>query len=150
VVYKKVHRYHHEHGRIKNDTTHTNLGDAYLNSALVDDIHLHAIPLFFRDYVLAPFGKCPGWLNFVPDLYIRSSEHSMLRHAVQSVAYASLAQKTARQDISTIAISYYRSSLLMVNQALSDHETSISEVTMTAVILLGLYEASTHVSIDKK
>ncbi len=73
----------------------------------------------------------------------------MLRLAVQSVAYASLAQKTARQDISIIAISYYQSSLLMVNQALRDHETSISEVTMTVVILLGLYEVSTYVSIDK-
>lgn len=66
----------------------------------------------------------------------------MLRSAVHGAAYANFAQKTGRKDVAIMAMSFYRSSLSIMNQALTDAETSITEATMTTVVLLSLYEVS--------
>jgi hypothetical protein len=53
-----------------------------------------------------------------------------------------MAHKTARKDLEFKATSFYRTSLETVHNTLSDPRMATSDVTMTAVILLGLYEVS--------
>ena len=60
-----------------------------------------------------------------------------------AVAYANIAQRTARKDLELKATSLYRTSLETVKNNLSDPQLATSDVNMTAVILLGIYEVST-------
>jgi hypothetical protein len=53
-----------------------------------------------------------------------------------------MAQKTERQDLALNAMSFYQKSLQMVNNTLSDAKSATSDLTMTTVILLGIYEVS--------
>ncbi|KAE9365196.1 hypothetical protein N431DRAFT_96771 [Stipitochalara longipes BDJ] len=106
-----------------------------------DDVQLHAICLFFHDYIVEScVGICEGWLDYLPDLFGRHSENSGLHDAVLAAAYANIAQKTARKDLELKATLFYRASLETVKNNLSYPERATSDINMTAVILLGLYE----------
>jgi hypothetical protein len=111
---------------------------------LSDDVQLHAICLFFHDYIVDSCpGICDGWLDFLPDLYGRHSENPSLQGAVLAAAYANIAQRTARKDLELKATSFYHDSLETVKNNLSNPQMATSDINMTAVILLGLYEVST-------
>jgi len=119
---------------------------------LSDDIQVHAICLFFHDYILGfcP-GLCEGWLDYLPDLYERHSENSGLQYAVLAVAYANIGQRTARKDLELKATLFYRASLETVKNNISNPRLATSDINMTAVILLGLYEVSTFLlQLDAK
>lgn len=111
---------------------------------LSDDIQLHAISLFFHDYIVHSCqGICEGWLDYLPDLYLEHTESSILRHAVLAAAYANIAQRTTRKDLELKAASFYHTSLERVKNNLSDTQLATSDVNMTAVVLLGIYEVCT-------
>jgi hypothetical protein len=113
-----------------------------LSRILHDDSEVHAIRLFFQDYVLTPCSdkRSRGWLNFLPRLYEAAPHDPVLQPALFAAAYANIAQKTESPDFSIKAISYYNVSLEMINKVLSDRLIATSDVAMTAVLLLGLYE----------
>jgi hypothetical protein len=123
-----------------------------LSQALREDSELHAIRLFFQDYGLTPCSdkRSRGWLNFLPRLYEASPYDPVLQPALFAVAYANIAQKTDSPYFLMKAISYYHVSLEMINKALSDRIIATSDITMTAVLLLGLYECinSTFIGSD--
>lgn len=108
----------------------------------MDDVHLHAICLFFRDYTLDACSICTGWLNFLPQMYQQSTETSLIHHAVCTAAYANLARKSERPDISIRAMSHYCSSLDIVKSSLHDKLAATSDAMITAVMLMFLYEVS--------
>ncbi len=83
-----------------------------------------------------------GFLDYLPDLYGRYSGVSGLRQAVLAAAYANIAQKTRRKDLQLGATSFYQDSLRRVKHNISNPHVATSDVNMTAVILLGLYEVS--------
>lgn len=113
-----------------------------LPHSLTGNVDQHAIGLFFQDYIIDSCDRCPGFLNFLPSLYLKATEKSLLRIAVFATAYANLAQKTERPDITIKALSYYRRALQIVNTVLSENLETTSDSTMTAVMLLGLYEVN--------
>jgi hypothetical protein len=76
-------------------------------------------------------GFCPGWLNFLPELYERAVENSVLRQAVLAAAYANFAQKTHNPKLSVKAMSCYLESLELGNFILSDYYEAISDATMS-------------------
>lgn len=98
---------------------------------------------FFQDYVVAPCSHMgnTGWLSFLPKLYEAAPSSPILQSALSAVAYANLAQKTQRLDLSIKAISYYHISLERVNSALLDSLVATSDITMASVLLLGIYES---------
>jgi hypothetical protein len=53
-----------------------------------------------------------------------------------------MAQRTARRDLELKAASLYHASLETVKNNLSSPQLATSDINMTAVILLGLYEVS--------
>jgi hypothetical protein len=59
-----------------------------------------------------------------------------------AAAYANIAQKNRRRDLELEATSFYHDSLQKVKHNISDPQIATSDVNMTAVILLGLYEVS--------
>jgi hypothetical protein len=75
-------------------------------------------------------------------LYGRHSENPSLQDAVLAAAYANIAQRTARRDLELKAASLYHASLETVKNNLSSPQLATSDINMTAVILLGLYEVS--------
>ena len=82
------------------------------------------------------------FLDYLPDLYGRYSENFGLRQAVLAAAYANIAQKTRRKDLEFEATSFYHDSLQKVKHNISNPRLATSDINMTAVILLGLYEVS--------
>ncbi|KAG4443538.1 hypothetical protein IFR05_001011 [Cadophora sp. M221] len=122
----------------------------FLSEELVDSIHQHAIPLFFQDYTIESCGRCPGYLDYLPQLYRRSTEDPLLPVALLAAAYGNIAQKFDRQDIAIKAMSHYRKALRMAHAVLSNDLGAISDTTMTAIMLLGLYEASLTPKIDSE
>ncbi|PVH86275.1 hypothetical protein DL98DRAFT_11453 [Cadophora sp. DSE1049] len=107
---------------------------------LPDDLHQHAICLFFQDYIIESCGRCPGFLDFLPQLYGSSAENSLLTVAVLAASYANIAQKLNRHDITIRAMSHYRKALKVASAVLSRNTETTSDTTMTAIMLLGLYE----------
>ncbi|KAH6705157.1 hypothetical protein BKA61DRAFT_739588, partial [Leptodontidium sp. MPI-SDFR-AT-0119] len=112
----------------------------FLGDEVADSIHQHAILLFFQDYTIESCGRCPGYLNYLPQLYGRSTKNSLLPVALLAAAYANMAQKFDRQDIAIKAMSHYRKALRVANAVLSNNLETTSDTTMTAIMLLGLYE----------
>lgn len=86
------------------------------------------------------FLPCPGWLNFLPDLFQRCNENSALSQAVFAAAYANIAQKSANRKFSIEAVSYYLKALKLVSSTLSESQVASGDGTMTAVLVLGIYE----------
>lgn len=107
---------------------------------LPDDLHQHAICLFFQDYIIQSCGRCPGFLDFLPQLYGGSAENSLLTVSVLAASYANIAQKLNRHDITIKAMSHYRKALKVASAVLSENTETTSDTTMTAIMLLGLYE----------
>jgi hypothetical protein len=112
------------------------------SSTLKDDLQHNAVTLFFRDYVIAMCGTFNGWLSFLPDLYTRSHDNSILRLAIRTAAYANFWQKRQRHDVSIIAISSYNRVLGVVSNEITKNGSEISEDILITVFLLGLYEVS--------
>ena len=77
-----------------------------LSRVLRDDSEVHAIRLFFQDYVLTPCSdkRSRGWLNFLPRLYEAGPHDPVLQPALFAAAYANIAQKTKSPDFSIKAI----------------------------------------------
>lgn len=113
-----------------------------LSDRLADDLHQHAISLFFQDYTIESCDRCPGYLDFLPRLYGNCTVNSLLPVALLAAAYANMAQKLDRQDIAIKAMSHYRKALKVAYTVLSERLETTSDTTMTAIMLLGLYEVS--------
>jgi hypothetical protein len=79
-------------------------------------------------------------------MYQQSNETSLIYHAVCATAFANLARKSERPDISIRAMSHYRSSLDIVKSSLHDKLAATSDAVMTAVMLMFLYEVSHNTS----
>ena len=132
------------------DERRSPLSKAVIQSSdmLPDDLHQHAICLFFQDYIIESCGRCPGYLNFLPELYGRAAESSLLTVAVLAASYANIAQKLDRHDITIKAMSNYRKALRQVSTVLSEKRESTSDMTMTSIMLLGLYEVNMGIQRD--
>jgi len=102
---------------------------------------LQVVPLFFHDFVIASRNDSPfGWLEFLPGLFKQVSDDSALYQAVYAAAYANIAQKRDSLELHYEAIGYYSKALRLVNASLAQPSLASRDVTMTAVVLLGIYE----------
>ena len=81
-------------------------------------------------------------------MYGRAAESSLLTVAVLAASYANIAQKLDRHDITIKAMSNYRKALRQVSTVLSEKRESTSDMTMTSIMLLGLYEVNMGIQRD--
>jgi hypothetical protein len=104
--------------------------------------------MFFQDFVVTSRNDSPyGWLEFLPSLFEKVSEDSALYQAVYAAAYANVAQKYDSLELQYEAIGYYSKALGLVNASLAQPTLASRHVTMTAVVLLGVYEVSAMCSM---
>lgn len=100
-----------------------------------------AIQVFYEDYIIFSDGDSePGWLSFLPKLYVRSKDDSALRFAVKAVADAHAGNKSSSSKIMFAAQESYGIALGMVKEDLVRLSRAVKNDTVTAVFLLGLYE----------
>lgn len=114
------------------------------SKSLSEDVQSQAICLFFHDYIVdACPSFCEGYLDFLPALYAQTSEDSCLGASVLAASYANLGKRIERKDLALKASHFYQSSLEAITAAISSPQLATSDMTMTAIILLGVYEVST-------
>lgn len=98
-------------------------------------VHQHIIPP-------SPDLPFPGHLDFLPDLYIRSDEDSCIRPAMQATAYLSLSYFSKSTLLHIKARGAYLAALNSVNRAMHSEESVGRDETLSAVMLLSLFEVS--------
>lgn len=114
-------------------------------SAVPLDWEYQALGCFFHRYVVPADGIAnPGWLDFLVELYIESSDFSCLRMAVRAVSIAHFANQSGSPWLSTRARKSYGVALQAVNLALKDPGQQTGVDTLTAVYLMIFFEARTH------
>jgi hypothetical protein len=83
-------------------------------------------------------------MDFLPYLYLHSSENSALQAAVAATSYLNFHRRSdtlVRTD-KIIAFNYYTESLRRVQDELKCEATASSDQLLMAVYLLGIYEVS--------
>ncbi|TVY88773.1 Beauvericin cluster-specific repressor [Lachnellula willkommii] len=138
VVKLKVHSNGRKPARESPNVTTLNPTLWYVPNQLTPDIGLQVIPLFFRNFILP--SRTHGWLDFLPGLLEQVSSSSVLHQAVYAAAYANIAQRYQSTELRYNAISYYCKAIKQVNFLLFKRSAVISDNTIIAVMLLGLYE----------
>jgi len=99
-----------------------------------------SLSLFFHQYVGLSDGVTPGMNAFLPLFYQQAQPDSCLKHCVAATAYASLANQSKSTATSRKAWESYGKALLSVNAALSDPVESLTDETLSALFVLGMFE----------
>lgn len=107
-----------------------------------------SIRRFYEDYVIFPDGNPePGWLSFLPKLYLKAGDDSALRFAVKAVADAHAGNKSSDAKLTLAAQENYGISIRMVKEDLADLNSAVKNDTVAAVFLLGMYEIRPMIAI---
>ncbi|RYC78549.1 hypothetical protein BFJ63_vAg18576 [Fusarium oxysporum f. sp. narcissi] len=96
-------------------------------------VHQHIIPS-------SPDLPFPGHLDFLPDLYIGSDEDSCIRPAMQATAYLSFSYFSKSTSLRIKARGAYLAALNSVNRAMHSGECVEMDETLSAIMLLSLFE----------
>lgn len=125
---------------------------ADLNEELIDEHR--CIHRLFDDFMFSSSSFSPsvpgassgsGCLSMVPNVYTNAPPDSVLRSAVLATAYA-YARNTTNQMAYTIkACESYDQSLRQLNEDLLVMAVAMSDATLCAILVLGLYEVELSV-----
>ena len=102
-----------------------------------------AVWLFMADYVQAPQnGWVHGHLECLPSLLKDAPQNSCISHSVHAVAHQYLYNLKGQQLNRSRAVECYTQSLKCIHQALESPRERLSDTTLLAVWLVGLFEVS--------
>ncbi|TRX88387.1 hypothetical protein FHL15_010700 [Xylaria flabelliformis] len=99
-----------------------------------------AIGHFLYNYSLAPTKDSPGYLGFLSDLLSKEPSNRQLKSGVLAAGYASLANITGLSHLKRSAEKHYGETLQSISMALTDPAEASSDTSLTAIILLQMYE----------
>ena len=102
-----------------------------------------AIGLLFSDYIVPEGPQNDGFFNFLPGLYSKSPQNSVLRSTVNTMALANIANKHDLQVLKTVATAKYCETLQLLNAALKSPSDAVLDETLMTSVLLMMYEVST-------
>lgn len=117
-------------------TTHTQAVCQSISVPLEDQ----AIVYFFRNYVFPDVGSSRTPLGCMPGIYSRASADSALPAIVTSIGMAGMAGLRNFPEMMNMARQKHISVLRLINSSLQDSESAKADQTLTAVLLLGLFE----------
>ncbi|KAI0903696.1 hypothetical protein F4823DRAFT_617621 [Ustulina deusta] len=100
-----------------------------------------AIAYFLHNYSSPPTKDGPGYLGFLPDLLGNNSSARYVESAVLAAGSASLANITGLAYLERTAEKYYGETLRSISAALKDPFEASSDATLTAIVVLQMYEA---------
>ncbi len=101
-----------------------------------------AIAYFLHNYSSPPTKDGPGYLGFLPDLLGNNSSARYVESAVLAAGSASLANITGLAYLERTAEKYYGETLRSISAALKDPFEASSDATLTAIVVLQMYEVS--------
>ncbi|KAF1985816.1 hypothetical protein K402DRAFT_421743 [Aulographum hederae CBS 113979] len=98
---------------------------------------------FFFDYVLQTNRAFPysGIMDFLPELYRKSSQETCLPEALAAMAKLNLYRRTRNQQLAIQAAESYGHSLQLMKAALQNPETARSNEVLISMYLMGMYES---------
>ncbi|KAI0448827.1 hypothetical protein F5B21DRAFT_518647 [Xylaria acuta] len=102
---------------------------------------MKAIAHFLYNYSLAPTKDSPGYLGFLSDLLCKEPRNRYLESGVLAAGYASLANITGLGHLERTAEKHYGETLRSISMALRNPAEASSDATLTAIVLLQMYEA---------
>lgn len=79
-------------------------------------------------------------LDFLPDMLVKSSDHTAIQAAAKAVSRITLADRYSGKDARLETGSEYAKALNSVKETMSNESAAITDEAVTAVWLLGLYE----------
>lgn len=100
------------------------------------------VSYFLANYVVEDSGACPGFLNYTWDVLNDSGgDRELVRAAIRATGLAGIAGRTGADNIMCKARASYAEAIRRVNSALGDPDMIRSDVTIFAVLVLGLFES---------
>jgi hypothetical protein len=96
--------------RVPTPLPHQNFGD-------------QAAAFFFHHYIVgASENGCPGFLDFLPELYGLDRPDQALAHSIKAISYISLSAKSSTKALATRGREHYRISLVRISHMLQSAE----------------------------
>jgi hypothetical protein len=115
-------------------------------SSFVDSVDDYVLQRFVYDWVIPRdlTGVQPGsqFMEFLPDMFQKSSPGSPLKLAVSALAYANYSRRCRSPESMPLAMTYCNKALSALNLTVSIASEAFSDETLTAITVLGLYEVS--------
>jgi len=103
-----------------------------------------AVSVLFAEWILYPCnsGTNPGYMHFVPSLYHYEPPGSMLRLAVEGLAFANAqrfthSQRSALLDMARVK---YGSSLVLLRSTIGQKAFDLDDSTLAAILTIDLFE----------
>ncbi|KAI1623283.1 hypothetical protein EDD37DRAFT_464370 [Exophiala viscosa] len=104
-----------------------------------------AVCFFFHQYIIASTdGGNPGFLDFLPELYERTSADDALSQAVKAVSYITLSGQSSVKILSDKGHEHYRTTLQRITQMLQTPEGAAQDSLIVAIMLVVLFENVTY------
>lgn len=86
---------------------------------------------------------CKGYLAFMPDLFQEKGDDPCLKHAILSISYLTLSNKTGHQELHLKARKNHGLSLEHLNKALGSRENAVKDEILAACLLLSIFYVRT-------
>lgn len=99
------------------------------------------------NYVNKGAGSFRGFQEYLPELYCKEGKRTALSTVITAAGLATLSNAAKQPDVGASAREMYLAALRMVSEALVDPLRVKSDQTLAAVMLLGLFEASSTSAI---
>ena len=98
---------------------------------------------FIDQYYYAPSeAGNPGWLEFLPELYLSCNDGSCFKSAVLGVATVNLANQSSLPSLSEEAYWNYRLAIKALRDALSRPDEAVKDETLASILLICLFAVS--------
>ena len=119
-------------------------GPSLSHRTLSVSVHDQATCFFFYNFVVVDLGLSRGHLDELPTL-IQCPGNGALVATVTSVGMAALSNTKSAPQVMVAARQSYAKALRLINAALRDPVESKTDQTLSAILLLGLFEVSCSV-----
>jgi len=104
-----------------------------------------SICLFFANYIADPQGEeDPGYLDYLPSMYLEATKGSCLVQSVHAVALTHLYNNGSHAEVKQSARRYYGDALKTINEALQDPMERLTDSTLLSIWLISNYEARSY------
>ncbi len=108
-----------------------------------------ALHFFTSNYVVRQSGPSSGFLDYASTILSRDDSNKILEGAALALGYRGLAHSTHQPDLMEHSTELYESSKEKVKKAVADPQTSRQDNTITALLVLSMYEFHKESSFDK-
>ncbi|KAK3196445.1 hypothetical protein K4F52_000327 [Lecanicillium sp. MT-2017a] len=108
-----------------------------------------SLNFFSSHYVVRQSGPSSGFMDYAPTILSKDDSNRLLEGAALALGYRGLAHSTNQPDLMEHSAQLYESSKEKVKKAVADPQTSHQDNTITALLVLSMYEFHKESSFDK-